>query len=169
MSEYTKQAEQFLKDTETEFSIRFLYTGPFFGGEKEIRDVFEFTLKNACGSYTSKFGDSIHNTERRGLLGANNVNIKKARHLGLLPDVNGRVSNMKANQTPPPTAYAVLAHLQKYDMGTFEDFCAEFGYNDLPLKESPRVHGIYKQCVLQYAGLRKIFTSEQMDQLQEIA
>jgi len=28
-----------------------------------------------------------------------------------------------------PTLYSVLACLQKYDVGTFEDFCNEFGYD----------------------------------------
>jgi len=54
-------------------------------------------------------------------------------------------------------------------VGTFDDFCADFGYNEEPLSEYPRVMGIYQARADQYAGLRKLFTSEQMDQLQEIS
>ena len=31
-----------------------------------------------------------------------------------------------------PTEYDILACLQKYDIGSFEDFCAEFGYEMYP-------------------------------------
>ena len=172
MSEYTKQAEQFLKGTGTEFSIKFLYTRPFFQDEKEVRDVFEFTLKNARGSYTSRFGDSIHNTKRRKFRrdhqSAHDF-IKNAVRLGFVLEPSGAfVRKHPKNQTPPPGAYDVLACLQKNDVGTFEDFVAEFGYSEQPLTEYPRVMGIYHECTEQYAALRKMFTEEQMNQLQEI-
>ena len=172
MSEYTKQAEQFLKDTGTEFSIKFLYTGPFFQDEKEVRDVFEFTLKSARGSYTSQFGDSIRNTERRKFRSdhqsAHNF-YGYAVKLGFVLEPSGAfVRKHPKNETPPPGAYDAVACLQKHDVGTFEDFVADFGYSEQPLTEYPRVVGIYHACAEQYAALSRLFTPEQMAQLQEI-
>jgi len=46
-NEYIKRAEQFLADTGTTFKIEYLRTGPYFHGDKGIRDIYRFTLINA--------------------------------------------------------------------------------------------------------------------------
>lgn len=132
MSEYIKQAEQFLVDTGTRFEIGHQFTGPYFPDDKESRDVYQFTLTNARGMYSSRFGDSLINTRR----------MRKVK----------------------PSAYDVLACLTKYDPGTFENFCADYGYDT----DSRKAEKVYFAVQNEYAALRRIFTPEQLGQLQEI-
>lgn len=61
MSEYTKQAEQFLKDTETEFKAEFERHGKHFEAEKEERDIYKITLTKGSRVYEFEFGQSIAN------------------------------------------------------------------------------------------------------------
>ncbi len=44
MSKYTEQADQFLKDTETEFKAEFVKHGIHFDEDKETRDIYKITL-----------------------------------------------------------------------------------------------------------------------------
>ena len=62
-----------------------------------------------------------------------------------------------------PTAYDVLACLQKYDVGSFEDFCDEFGYNN----DSIKALKIYKATLLEYKHVCMLF-HDVMDKLKEI-
>ena len=65
-----------------------------------------------------------------------------------------------------PTEYNVLACLEKYDVGTFQDFCNEFGYDEY--EERNKTKRIYNLVVRQYENLCRIFTDEQMEMLREI-
>ena len=62
-----------------------------------------------------------------------------------------------------PTAYDVLACLQKYEVGTFEDFCADYDYDNDSIKSMK----VYKAVVKEYKQVVKMF-SNVMDDLQEI-
>ena len=60
-----------------------------------------------------------------------------------------------------PTLYHVLTCLQKYDVGTFEDFCGEFGYNRASEKT-------YKAVLIEFKALERLFTNEELEILQNI-
>ena len=62
------------------------------------------------------------------------------------------------------TPYAVVADLQKYDIGTFEDFCLEFGYDT----DSRRALQCYLDVQAQYSELCKIFSEDELERLREI-
>lgn len=62
-----------------------------------------------------------------------------------------------------PTYYDVLASLTKNDPGTFEDFCADFGYDDY----SKNSYKIYKAVCDEYENVERLF-GDIMDELQEI-
>jgi hypothetical protein len=64
----------------------------------------------------------------------------------------------------PPTAYDVLTCLQKYDVGSFEDFCSEFGYDI----DSRKAEKIYKAVLKEFENVDRLF-SDVMDKLAEIA
>lgn len=136
MSAYTEQADKFLTDTGSTFEIIYSHTGPYFDDDNEERDVYTFTLRNARGEYSGKFGDSLQNT--------------------------------KSGKRTSPTAYDVLACLQKYDVGTFANFCAEFGYDERPLSEYPNVMRTYDAVCKEYAALRRMYTPAELDQLCEV-
>jgi hypothetical protein len=62
-----------------------------------------------------------------------------------------------------PTLYDVLTCLQKYDVGTFEDFCGMFGYTN------EREHGkIYDAVCKEFQAMERLFDSEELEVLQLI-
>ena len=63
-----------------------------------------------------------------------------------------------------PNEYDVLSCLEKYEPGTFEDFCSEFGYDE----DSRTAERIYIAVIKEYKDLTRIFTEEQMEELGEI-
>ena len=63
-----------------------------------------------------------------------------------------------------PTMYGVLTCLQKYDVGTFEDFCGEFGYDE----DSRSAEKIYKAVLKEWEAMERLFSSDELEMLQEI-
>lgn len=62
-----------------------------------------------------------------------------------------------------PTAYDVLSALTKYDVGSFEDFCSEFGYDNDSRKAKKTYHAVLKE----FQGVNYLF-SDVIKKLQEI-
>ncbi len=62
-----------------------------------------------------------------------------------------------------PTMYDVLACLQKYDVGSFENFCGDFGYDT----DSRKAEKIYKAVCKEYEGVSRVFDGV-MEELNEI-
>ena len=52
-----------------------------------------------------------------------------------------------------PKMYDVLSCLQKYDCGTFENFCDEYGFDT----DSRKAERIYKGCVKEYNAVVRLF------------
>jgi hypothetical protein len=71
-------------------------------------------------------------------------------------------SIMKGNEEP--TLYDVLTCLQKYDVGTFEDFCGMFGYDN----DSRTAEKTYKAVVKEFQAMERLFDSEELEVLQLI-
>jgi hypothetical protein len=55
-----------------------------------------------------------------------------------------------------PSAYDVLSCLQKYDVGTFDDFCHEFGYSE----DSRNSERIYKDILRECEGIARVFPQD---------
>lgn len=62
-----------------------------------------------------------------------------------------------------PTMYDVLACLNKYDVGSFEDFCGEFGYSE----DSRTAERTYKAVCKEYDAVERLF-GDIIDELHEI-
>lgn len=103
MTDYQKQAQDFMDKTGTTMTAHKLGHFPYFDDDKKPRDVYEITLtrQNKPGdfkpvkSYKFRYGQSIAESGKK-----------------------------------TPTPYDVLACLTKSDPGTFRDFCADFGYDE---------------------------------------
>ena len=67
-----------------------------------------------------------------------------------------------------PSSYDVLSCLQKYDVGSFDNFISDFGYNEWNLSTYPKVLKIYKTVVKQYNQIRLFFTGQEIEKLQDI-
>lgn len=63
-----------------------------------------------------------------------------------------------------PTNYEILACLTKYDVGTFEDFCGEFGYD----VDNRAAEKTYKGVCKEYDNICKIWSDKEIEELQEI-
>ena len=168
MSEYLKQATDFLRKANATCNIE-------FGGvarnenwkEKEKRNWYDVTITTPKGSMSFIFWDSIHNTEITAMTLEEYVGQKLRRRLNDMSYAEKVKANKQLKQEKEkavPNAYDVLACLQKYDVGTFEDFCSEFGYDD----DSRTAERIYFAVQKEYTELTRIFTEKQMEELCEI-
>ena len=69
-----------------------------------------------------------------------------------------------------PDMYSVLACLTKYDVGSFEDFCSEFGYSrydEETGRTNKQTERTYKAVCKEFAAVERLF-SDCMEELQEI-
>ena len=168
MNEYTKQATDFLKKANATMNIEFV--GLAFNKdwkERERRNLYKITLSTPRGSLVFDFWDSIHNTEITQLsLEAYTEKHYKRRldSLSYPEKVKAQKELKEKKAAAIPTAYDVLACMTKYDPGTFENFCSEFGYDE----DSRTAERIYFATQKEYAQLAKIFTPEQLEETQEI-
>jgi len=64
----------------------------------------------------------------------------------------------------PPTCYDVLSCITKYDLGSFENFCNEFGYDT----DSRKAEKTYKAVVKEYEKVCNFFSEQEIEELQEI-
>lgn len=67
-----------------------------------------------------------------------------------------------------PSFYDLFACFQKYDVGSFEDFCSEFGYNTEDFKEKYFAEKIYKAVCKEYEAICRLYSSEEIEEMQEI-
>lgn len=132
-SEYDKQADKFLKNTNSKFSIRYVKHDKYFPDDKEARDIYRFRITKDGKVYSGTFGQSIAGSQE------------------------GEV----------PSAYSVLSSLSgsAYDSDdSFEGFCSEYGYDT----DSMKAFKIYKAVQKERAGLRKLYSQEELNKLSEI-
>lgn len=65
------------------------------------------------------------------------------------------------------TIYSLLACLQKYDVGSYEDFCLEFGYSTNRFDDNFASRQLYNEVVNEYKGVDRVF-GDIIDELCEI-
>lgn len=63
-----------------------------------------------------------------------------------------------------PSAYDVLACLTKFNPGTFDNFCSEFGYDI----DSRKAKKTYKAVVKEWQKVSNFFKPSELEQLQQI-
>lgn len=142
MSEYEMYAREFLNKCPAELEIHYAGTSiNHLWNEKQSRDMYFFILKTQRGSMNGIFWDSIHNTRER---------------------------IAKRGKPKTPSAYSILACLEKYDVGSMDDFMHEFGYVINSVKDMTNFITTYNAVVKEYNDLCRIFTPEQMEMLREI-
>jgi len=57
--DYQKQATDFMEETETTMTAKYLDHAPYFDSDDEARDIWRITLRRHGKSYSFKFGQSI--------------------------------------------------------------------------------------------------------------
>ena len=159
MTDYQKQAEDFLAKHNATMTAVKLFTGPYSDDDNDVRDVYQITLtREGKKPYIFKFGQSIAHSEAS--INAETDKIKfKSFHLS--PKAIAEIKVLKAKLIP--TAYDVLACLQKHDVGTFEDFCCDFGYDI----DSRKALKTYLAVQDEAANVQRLF-GDCIDELEEI-
>ena len=169
MNEYLAQAKQFLTDCNATMEIKFVSKEipAHWKDETKPHNKYQFIITTPKGSYTSYFWDSLYNTE---LSEMNIQRYAEKKYKIHWYDVSAfekgkairELDALKAEAIP--NEYDVLACLEKYSYNSFSDFCAEFGYST----DSISARETFLACGEEYAGLRRIFTDEQMEKLRGI-
>lgn len=159
MDTYTKQAQDFLTKTNTTLDVEYIGHGPHFDDDKESRDIYRFTLTRDGRKYSAKFGQSIAHSGTP--TESYKVNSKFDRtNPGSFPTKPEHFERKRKK----PMAYDILACLTKYDVGTFENFCAEFGYDT----DSRKAEKTYFAVQREYEGVCRIWNAKEREELAEI-
>lgn len=187
---YNEQAENFLQKTQTTFKAEFLENRKYFDDDTHARDVYLITLTRGNRQFSFNFGQSLekskdwlirtHKETKRTkkypleqFLDSYDRQKNKNNDDYLLADLRIKQYNLyndhfifidTIKRKSAPTAYDVLASLQKYDVGTFENFCIYFGYNN----DSIKAEKIYKRVVKEFNEVQKIWNDQEILELQEI-
>lgn len=74
------------------------------------------------------------------------------------------LNNSDGNGSNPPTPYDVLACIQKYEPGTFDNFCSDFGYDN----DSRKAEKTYKAVVKEFEKVAGFFTPSELEELYKI-
>jgi len=165
---YQQQANDFLIKTETEFICEFLKNDFHFSEEKEKRDIYQITLKRKNRKYTFNFGQSILKSQYY-----KDKNFENRRYSMTGANISGgfKITNLKNYMEyltlikgVPPNPYDVLTCLQKNDVGTFEEFCNDFGYDI----DSKKAENTYNALYEEYKSLCALFSDSELQELQEI-
>lgn len=158
LSEYERQAIDFLLNTETEFKAVMTGHGKYFDDDKETRDIYEITLtRKDKKPFIFRFGQSI----------VNSGTISKPYKLTRKAELEGKMilrDRDFESKRKSPSAYDVLASIQKYEIGTFENFCDDFGYDI----DSRAAEKTYFAVQKEYAEVCRLWNEKEREALQEI-
>ena len=166
-NEYTKQATDFLKRAGANIKIEFQGVAINKDWDNKKRNLYKVTLTTPRGTYTFDFWDNINNTK---ICAMSIKQYVEKRYKIRYDDLTVQGKNMAEKELKykkdkaHPCAYDIMSTMVKYDPGTFEDFCCEFGYNT----DSRKAEKIYFAVQKEYNNLVRIFTDKQMEELAEI-
>ena len=175
LSPYEIQANEFLNKTGATIQIDFLKEGKYFDNDKEERDIYNITIKRGQRSFSFNFGNSINDSGFYVQIGRTKYPIdrkylsakdksKLTFHIKMSIN-NSYMPNQDILHYPvAPTNYSILACLQKYEVGTFEDFCGDFGYDT----DSRTAEKTYNAVCEEYKNLCTLFTDAEIEEMQEI-
>lgn len=170
MSEYVKQAKDFLASCNATMEIKYVGLEKPNWDDKPHR-TYDCTIKTPRGEMMVHFYDSLNNTKILAM--SVEEYVRKYYHLvGLyLHDVRYKkgVKELKAlKEQAIPTEYDILSCLTKYDVGSMDDFMHEFGYEITCTQDMTNFINTYNAVVNEFNDVRRCFTEEQIEALWEI-
>lgn len=164
INEYEQQGIDFLAKTNTDFKAEFVKHDLHFDGDTDKRDIYKITLRRGSRKVVFNFGQSINNSGRFVLGYKNRFKFNVMPTWATVPSGYQLREVIKNPDFAEPTPYSVLACLTKYDVGSLEDFCGEFGYD----VDSKKAEKIYKAVCEEWANVQIMWTDAEIEQLQEI-
>ena len=170
MNEYTLQAKRFLENCNAKMTINYMGLRHSDWDDKP-HDFYMVNIVTPRGTMSVNFYDSLYNTELKNLP-INKLYEKRHKRYydSLLMWEQTKFLNQikKEREDVKVTEYHILSSLEKYDVGSIDDFISEFGYTVKKLKDMTNILNIYNAVVEQYRNLCRCFTEEQIEQLREI-
>ena len=172
MNEYVKQAKDFLEKANATMEIKFVgcFPNDDWDNGKE-HNCYHATIKTPRGEMKIKFWDSLHNTEICNTTDRQFAEkMYRTRYECLSGSEKNRAKKLLAEEKAKavPTEYDILACLEKYEVGSMDNFMYEFGYEIKSVKDMTNFINTYNAVVKEYNDLCRIFTEEQMEELREI-
>jgi len=179
LSNYDKQAQDFLNKTGATITATFKKNGRHFDSDTDSRDIYSVTIQRGNRKFTFDFGQSIAKSQ---YLQDKDIQSRTYTLNGGCRTGNMKITNLSKWTVIPkgkiafgamcllvkdgimPTNYDILACLTTYDPNTFEDFCSEFGYDT----DSKKAEKTYNAVVNEYKNVCALFTDEEIELLQEI-
>ena len=170
MNEYTFQAQEFLKKCNAQMTINYMGLRHSDWDDKP-HDFYMINIVTPRGTMSVNFYDSLYNTELKNLPFDKLYEKRHNRYYnGLLPHERTKFINKikKEREECKITEYDILASLEKYDVGSIDDFIHEFGYEINSTKDMTNCLNTYNAVVEQYRDICRCFTEEQIEQLRQI-
>jgi hypothetical protein len=172
---YEKQAMDFLEKTGCTMEIKFKENRRYFPNDKETRDVYDIKITRGSRAWSFEFGNSIADSEFVAVYGRSRYKIPSEMRTKSNSEITlyvkwhlqsdfGAVKADHIKRPIPPSEYSVLSCLTKYDPGSFEDFCSEFGY-DSDSKTADRVYAAVKA---EWLNVCRIWNDSEIEELTEI-
>lgn len=172
MTDYQKQAKDFLETCNAKMSIEFQCVDINQNWhDNSKRNKYRFTIITPRGTMSGDFWDSIHNTEITSMTLDEYFCKKHKMHFkdGYISEQNKAKKELAIlKATAIPTEYDILACLTHYDPGTMHDFFSEMGFEIHSVDDAFAFMNTYNAVVKEYRDLCRIFTGEQMEMLREI-
>lgn len=185
MDNYEKQAQDFLNQTQTTFKAEFIKYDFHFDGDKEKRDIYKITLQRGTRKMVFNFGQSINDSKewliRTDLETKRQFKLKLSDFIDRFTVTDEAIYKKLRNsalnlygkeifkneivRAKKPTPYDILASLQNYEVGSFENFCDEFGYNI----DSKKAEKTYNAVLKEWQDVQKLWSDEEIALLQEIS
>ncbi len=170
ISEYEKQAIDFLKKHDITFECKFLRHGSMRWDTKgETRDIYSLTLRRDRHNISVEFGNSMahsgewvtidNNPKFRKVFNDKNAAASFAERV-----LNNRFKVKKNPNKKEPTCYDMLTSITKSDPGTFDDFCSEFGYSNDSISAKETWQAVREE----FNDIRSFFSRIELEELQEI-
>lgn len=136
---------------------------------KKYNSEYEKMAEDFCKKYNVKMTISFKKYDRYFHADTESRNIYRIRidrdHKTYSFNFGDSIINTKIGKRP--TKYDVLACLQKYDVGSFDDFISEYGCVIENAGDYHKVFKTYKACCKEYKNVNRLF-SDCMEELAEI-
>ena len=176
LTEYDKQAQEFTE--RTGLIIHKSYCGHY----KRFEDAIHISAQWRIGFFREgktgfwfNYSDSVHNSfskseahrlQRKPLSSGDYryLVVKEILETGATKENRSGLPFTLHYEKNPPTDYDILACLTKYDPGTFEDFCGDFGCDT----DSRKAEQTYFAVQKEYQNLRGMFTEPELENMAEI-
>ena len=170
MSEYTLQAKRFLENCNAKMTINYMGLRNS-NWDDELHDFYMVNIVTPRGTMTVNFYDSLYNTELNNL-SFDKLYEKRTNHYYESLQLHERTKFIKQikkeREDRKVTEYDILSSLEKYDVGSMDEFKQEFGYEINNVKDMTNFINTYNAVVEQYRDICRCFTTKQIEALREI-